>query len=94
MSAAQIINSFQLAGLLGGGYLGYRYGYPVWKKHILPKVKSQYNDKWISQNFNITEEQFFSICGGLLGVAGGYYIWPISATLAGLVVYKDISKMK
>lgn len=86
-----IINSIQVSSLAGGGYLGYKTGYPIWKNYIAPRLTTYYNVQWLETITRISEKSFFSIMGSACGVYLGYQFWPIVLPISAIVVYNDFN---
>jgi len=77
-----IIAGLEIAGMVSGGYIGYRYGdrmktYCCNKAPLIEKFRKDYvNDRF--KNSQVSESGMFNMVGSLTGVYLGSKFWFIS----------------
>jgi len=89
--STSFINIIQLSSLMGGSYLGYKVGFPMWKIYIKPHVTNYYNEQWLTTHTRMSEETFFSIMGGTCGLWFGSQLWPVVLPISAIVIYNDFN---
>lgn len=83
--ASNIMCMLRIAGMISGGYIGYRYGDQMknWCCNNIPTFK-HYHNQYIPHHFKksqISEPTMFNLVGGFSGILGGYYGWPIAVPI-------------
>ena len=91
--ASNIMCGLKIAGMISGGYIGYRYGDKMknWCCDNIPTFK-RYHSQYIPHHFKksqISESTMFNLVGGFSGVLGGFYLWPVAIPVVMYHVAED-----
>jgi len=96
MVAKNLINTFEICGLLSGCYIGYNYG-DIIKNNVLnysPVLNNYYNNNLINKFGKFPEPMFWNLVGGLGGSCISWYLngWILFIPIITVELYNKYNK--